>query len=41
MQQTFNEIKSQVDNGPPDKIQVNNRETVKYKMSDAEALEAT
>ena len=39
MQQTFNEMKSQVDNRPPDKIQVKNRETVKYKMSDAEALE--
>ena len=39
VQQTFNDMKCKVDNRPSDKIQVNNREIVKYKMSDAEALE--
>ena len=39
VQKTFNDMKSKVDNRPPDKIQVNNRETVKYKMCDEEALE--
>ena len=39
VQKMFNDMKSKVDNRPPDKIQVNNRETVKYKMCDEEALE--
>ena len=39
VQKMFNDMKSKVDNRPPDKIQENNIETVKYKISDAEALE--